>query len=326
MKRFYIILIIGFLFNSCATLIHQRTVDVNVHSDTDSVKIAVNKDTTRWYNTPTWINVERSRNDLLITAKKDSLQKLIQVNHKLSTAFWLGNMFSGAGIIGYAIDLTNPKRFTYPTYITINFNSNGQYSTSTKKYWTWLIPEKQLLSFKISFPEGNYLYLNKGKEYGSTFGFLGISGGLEYYFSNKYCINMDIGALTDFPLPVPAPIDYLCTYHRSFATYGDIQLGSDFKRLHYDSGFQYNKTSYYERETVELFPEYIDTLKYSKKQNNIGLALSTYYRISNGFNLGINYYPSFIAWDNNRIQPHYSHLIFFELVLRFEAYRPKKTK
>jgi len=324
MARLFILLLIGITFTSCATLINQRSVDVNVHSDVDSLKISVNNDTSRWYFTPTWINAERSRNDLLITVKKDGVQKLIQINSRLSTAFWLGNMFSGIGIFGYAIDLTNPKRFSYPPAITINFNSANQYSA--RKYKTWIDPEKHLLNFKLSIPEGNHFYLNKGNGYGNSFGFLGISGGAEYYFTDRHCINMDIGALTDFMIPFPAPIDYEGGYDRSFAIYGDIQIGRDFNRFHSDLGLQFNRTSYYERETVELFPEYIDTLKSSKIQNNIGFALSTYYRVSNGFNLGINYYPSFFSWDKNNLRTHYSHLIFLEFVFKLEAYRPRKKK
>lgn len=303
-------------------MIHQRTVNVNVHSDTDPVKICIGNDTTRWYSTPTWIIAERSRHDLKIIAKRDTIQKQINVKSKLSTAFCLGNLFSGMGV-GYVVDLTNPKRFTYPSDITIDFRSN---SYSTKGYRNWITPEKGLLAFKISIPEGNHFYLSKGDVYGDTFGFLGISAGAEYYFSDKYCLNMDVGALTDFMIPFPAPVDYQGTYHRTFATYGDLQLGSDYKRLHYDYGFQYTRTSYYERETVELFPEYIDTLKYSKSQNNTGLAFSTYYRIFNGFNLGLNYYPSFIGWDHSGFKLHYTHLLFFELNFRIEAFRPRKKK
>ncbi|MHB9055152.1 MAG: hypothetical protein ACYC2P_03225, partial [Paludibacteraceae bacterium] len=244
MIRYSIFLILVILFSSCATLVHQRTVDVNVHSD--SVRICINNDTARWYNTPTWINVERSRNDFTLTARKDTIQKQINIKSKLSTAFWLGNIFSGIGVFGYAIDLTNPKRFTYPKNITIDLNSNNP---STGKYRNWLTPEKGLFTFKISIPEGNHFYLNKGNGYGNTFGFLGISGGFEYYFNEKYCLNMDLGALTDFMIPVPAPVDYQGNYQRSFATYGDIQLGSDYKRFHYDFGLQYSRTLHYERET-----------------------------------------------------------------------------
>lgn len=308
---------------SCATLIHQRTVDLNVHSDTDSVKICVNNDTTRWYNTPTWINVERSRNDLLIIAKKDSVKKMIQVNSKVSTAFWLGNMFSGIGIFGYAIDLTNQKRFTYPSNITINFKSNN---LSSNGYRTWLTPEKGLLTFKISIPEGNHFYINKGKGYGNSFGFLGISGGVEYYLSDKYSISSDIGALTDFMIPFPAPVDYFGPHESSSAIYGNIQLGSDISRLHYGAGLQYNKTFFNKWDTIPLTSEHYhrDTLSIHKVQNNLGLVFSTYYRISNGFNVGISYYPSFLSWDKKGIEAHYNHLIFFELIFKLEAYRPRK--
>jgi len=324
MSRLSIVIVIGVLFCSCATLINQRTCDVNVHADVDSLKICVNNDTSRWLSTPTWIYPERSRNDLLITAKKDGIEKQISVKRRLSTAFWLGNMFSSIGVFGYAIDLASQKRFTYPHYISLDFNSPKLYSTL--KYKTWIRPEKKLLNLKLSIPEGNFFYLNKGHGYGNSFGFLGISGGVEYYFTDKYCLNMDVGALTDFMVPFPAPVDYEGGYDRSSAIYGDIQIGRDFNRVHCDLGFQFNRTSYYERETVELFPEYIDSLKYSKFQNNVGLALSAYYRISNGFNIGLNYYPSFLSWDHSKVQIHYGHLLFFEFIFKFEAFRPKKKK
>lgn len=294
-----------------------------MHSDTDSVKICVNNDTTRWYDTPTWINVERSKNDLLILAKKDSIQKLIQVNSKLSTAFWLGNMFSGIGIFGYAIDLTNPKRFTYPSNITINFKSNN---LSSNGYRTWLTPEKGLLTFKISIPEGNHFYINKGKRYGNSFGFLGIAGGVEYYLSDKYSLSADIGALTDFMIPIPAPVDYFGPHESSSAVYGNLQLGSDISRLHYGAGLQFNKTFFNKWDTIPSTSEHYrrDTLSVHKVQNNLGLVFSTYYRISNGFNVGISYYPSFLSWDKKGIETHYNHLIFFELIFKLEAYRPRK--
>lgn len=324
MKKYFIIPLV-FSLSSCATLLHQRTVDIQIHSDSDSTKICINNDTTRWYQTPTRINVERSKKNLWITARKDTLQKQIELRSKLSAAFLVGNMFSGIGIFGYVIDLTNPRRFTYPNYLTLDFKPK----VSTKMYRPWLSPEKNLLNLKLSIPEGNLLYLNKGNGYGSSFGFLGLSGGFEYYLSDKYCISSNFGVLTDFMLPFPAPIDYAdsSSHQSSSAVYGTIQIGSDLKnRWHYDLGLQFTRTLHYERECVELFPHYIDTLKYSKQQNNAGLAFSTYFRISNSFNLGINYFPSFLAWNNSRLQFHYSHLLFFELLFKVETFRPKRFR
>ena len=189
MLRLFIISAIGLFFSSCATLIHQRSADVNVHSDTDSVKICINNDTTRWYNTPTWINVVRSRNDLLITAKKDHVQKLIQINSRLSTAFWLGNMFSGIGILGYAIDLTNPKRFTYPSYVTLNFTGPNQ--SSTRQYKTWIESDKNPLSFKSQ----NKKFAIKLSPLSliDEFTFPTIQGGLEIKLSNRITWYNEVG-------------------------------------------------------------------------------------------------------------------------------------
>ncbi|MFZ1789164.1 MAG: hypothetical protein WAT92_12655 [Saprospiraceae bacterium] len=322
MKRIQFIIFFGTLLSSCATLIHQKTVGLNVYSDLDSVRFSIQNDTSNWYTTPTFISVQRSKKPLVIHAKKDTIDKFFYVKSNLSTAFWVGNLFSGVGVIGYGIDLTNQKRFTYPKFVFLTMTDTS--SKKTKKYKTWIPPSKGLLTFKISIPEGNHLFLNKGNVYASTAGFLGVSGGIDYWYSEKYSFNMDVGTVTDFMLPFPAPVDYMGSFERSFASYVDAQIGSSYKRFHYDFGVQYTHTTHYQRETIELYPNYIDTLKTYKQQNNIGFAFSGYYRVTNGFNLGLNYYPSFLAWDKGALQSNYTHLMFFELNFRIEAYRPRK--
>ena len=320
--RISLAIVTALILGSCATILNQKTVNVNVQSDSPPVKISVNNDTPVWLETPTVIKVERSRNDLLILAKRDSVHKLIQVNSRLSAAFWLGNMFSGAGIIGYGIDLSNPKRFTYPPLVNINFQEKTGYIK--KSYKTWLPPQRHLVNLKISIPEANHLFLNKGHGYGNAFGFLGISGGAELYLTEKYFLGADIGTLTDFMIPFPAPLDYEGYYEKNYATFGDIMAGSDYKRWHYAIGLQYTETSHYQGETEVHSPIYSDTLKYEKHQNNFGLSFSTKYRISSIFNIGLNYYPSFLVFNNNNLSAHYTHLIFLDLIFRIEVYRPKK--
>ena len=315
--------IIGILFTSCATLLNQKTMNVNVDANTDSVKVCLYHDTTQWYDTPIRLEVERSRNDLLLLAKKDSIQKLVQVNSRLSTAFWLGNIWSGVGVVGYAIDMTNPKRFSYPSTITIDFDANKYYSND---FFTLRKPEKGLLCMKVSIPEGNHFYIDHGNGYGDNFGFLGISGELEYYITDKYSVSSTMGALTDFMIPFPAPVDYWGPHESASAIYGNIQLGSDLNRFNYGGGLQFNRTFYSQWDTIPRTSENYrtDTLIMRKIQNNIGLEFSTYYRISNGFNIGISYYPSVISWDKNGLKGHYSHLLFFELVFNVDVFRPGK--
>ena len=179
-------------------------------------------------------------------------------------------------------------------------------------------PSKYDFALKFSVPEGNYLYLNKGDYYGSSFGFLGLSLGFEYYFNNKYNINMDVGVLTDFPAPFPAPICYMGGYDKSSAIFADLQIGTDWKRFHFDGGIQLCRTMYVERETVTLFPEYVDTLKSSMEERTYGLAFSSYYRISKTFNIGVNYYPSFLVNNNSETHCRYAHLLFIDLIFRIK--------
>jgi hypothetical protein len=317
------VLLIALLLSSCATIVNSPTTRINIHSNTDDVEVSINNDTFVWHTLPASVEVLRSRDNLFITARTDTAEKQIEVRRGISTAFWLGNMFSGAGIIGYGIDLTNSKRFTYPQTIFIDFNDEQKFY-SKRSLNTWLQPEKNLFNIKISIPYGNHFYLNRGSGFGGSFGFFLISGGFEYYFSDRYNLSMNFGALTDFPIPVPVSF-HPENYSRSFANYMSAQIGSDFRRFHYDLGLQFNRTSYYEIETLEVFPVFRDTVKYDLKQTNFGFALSTYYRVSRNFNLGLNYYPSFLVLGSNP-KFEYSHLLFFELSFRIEAYRPRKRR
>ena len=314
MRKICFMIGFGFLLNSCATLLHDNNVDVRVYSDTDSVKIFVNDDTTAYYP-PTVVNVKRSGKDLSITAWKDTVRKTVSINSRLSTAFWLGNL--PTAYAGYIIDLTNSKKYTYPSDIKIHFNAY-------KKSDGWVMPKKYLLIGKFSIPVGQFMFLNKGNEYGHSFGFFGFSEGLEYYFSDKYSLNMDIGMLNGIEAPIPSPQNYHNCYERSDAGYADIQLGCDDGRFHSNVGLQINRTAHRKMGMYDLSPSYRDTLISSKFQNNVGIALSTSYRLSNNFHIGLNYFPSFFSWEKDHAwKARYSHLVFLEI--KMKLFRQKEN-
>ncbi len=321
MKHTSAIVLVGIVFCSCSTFLNRPTTNVNIHSSLDSVRICVNADTSQWYTTPAMITVKRAKEDLKLMIKDDTVLHQLNVKSKLSGAF-ISNIFY-VPPIGFLVDLTTPKRYTYPKSLLINFEEGIPYVEKAPS--TLLSPTKNLLCFKISIPEANWFYLNTGHGYGRRFGFLGIAGGAEYYFTNKYYLSAEYGILIDAIVPFPAAVDYDEDNHDSSnAVYGNVQVGSDYKRLHYGVGLQFNKTSYRESRTIELTPEYVDVLTSSMKQTNFGLALSSHFRFSNVFSVGINYYPSFITKQGNVFQTHYSHLLFIDLSFKIEAYRPKK--
>jgi len=192
-------------------------------------------------------------------------------------------IISGLVLIILASCSTLVHQKTVGIHVSLLDNHNKKSNNNIKnklEVQQWIPPIKNQLNIKVSIPEGNHFYINQHNGYGSSFGFLGISAGLEYFISDKASINMDIGTMTDFMLPIPAPVDYRGSYDRSFAAYMDLQIGKEFRFFHTDVGIQVNRTSYYERETVELFPEYYDTLRFSIKQINAGIALSGYYKIT----------------------------------------------
>jgi hypothetical protein len=192
---------------------------------------------------------------------------------------------------------------------------------SKKFHSKWKSPPKGTLALKIGIPEGNFFYLNKGERYGKAAGFLGLSVGTEYYINDKYNINADVGVAMDYMVPFPAPICYMGGYDKSSALFCDLQIGTDWRRFHFDAGIQYLNTIYVERETVALFPHYYDTLIACKQQGNLGLALNTYFRLTKTFNIGINYYPTFLVFDAGENSMHYGHLLFFDLIFRINVSR-----
>lgn len=306
-------------FTSCATIINRHSTDVKIISKADSVAFYINKDSSIWFKAPKTLAIERSRNDLLITAKKNTVQKTFSIKRRLSIAFLLGNIFSGIGIFGYAVDLYSPKRFTYPPEISIDFDNNS-YSTGKKL----LGPEKGLLKLSLSIPEGNFFYMKQAKGYGNSGGFLGLTCGAQYYISNKHSIDLNAGVVIDNLLPIPVAVDYFGPYSRSAVSFAAAKFGSDYKMIHYAAGFQFSR-SFYNKYNITGSSATHDS-SFSINQNSAGLALSAYYRFSKTFSVGVNYNPSLIAWENKKTNFHYSHLIFLDLFFEFEICRPKNKK
>ncbi|MGC3977748.1 MAG: hypothetical protein QM751_05635 [Paludibacteraceae bacterium] len=248
------------------------------------------------------------------------------------------NFPNGSLYIGYLVDLTNDKRFNYPTNVYCDINCPSQidlkykptekttnsFDLSTKTQQKKIYSgEKGTMNIKFSIPEGNSFVINKETHIGNSFGFLGITTGIDYYYEDKKYIGIGVGTLTDFISPVPAPFDVIGEYERSFGSYIDIFQGFDVNRFSFNYGLSFSKYSYYKRSTEELFPNYVDSLLYSKTENRIGLSISSKFKITKYFKLGIKYIPSIYTLKNKEFR--YGHFLFFDIALNFEI-RNKKRK
>lgn len=321
---------------SCATLVHTNYTEVNVYSKQDSLKIYFN-DSSRYAFTPATLKVERSAEPLFLTIEKNNVRKKIIIPAKLSPAFWYGNILNGCFFAGYLVDLSNPRRFKYPAnvYCDLDFpfktnyaykpvqkpgNIISNYDQSPKvKTFTGA---KGMLNLKISVPEGNSFVINKQTHIGNSFGFLGITSAISYYYSDKKYVGIGAGALTDFLIPLPAPYDIWGGYERSFGTYLDVFKGFDVQRFSFNYGLSISKYQYFRRYTFELFPTFVDSLLYSKTENRIGLSLSSVFKISSYFSCGIKYIPSFYTFGSSEWR--YGHMLFLDIALNFELNKKRK--
>lgn len=322
------LLFILLLFSSCATLVNSPFTKINLYTKQDSVKVYLS-DSTQFAYAPAQLIVARSKKPLEVTLEKQDLKKTVLIPAKLSPQFIFGNYANGTLLIGYLVDFSNPKRFKYPSkvYFDLDYlnNANLKYKTRIEPQFALyqhsegrkrdICCPRGTLSFKLSVPEGNSFVINKQTHLGKTFGFLGITCEADYYYKDKQFIGTGTGWLTDFIIPIPAPVDYSGEYERSFGSYFDLLHGNDFKRFTVSYGLNFSKYSYYKRVTAEVSPEYIDTLLYSTHEKRAGLSFSAVYRFNEYSSAGIKYLPSFYTFNPGEFR--YGHFLFLDLAINF---------
>jgi hypothetical protein len=121
----YLFALVIITFSSCVTLQNKPTTKISVYSDNNTGQICINNDTTQWYNLPVKLDVERSKDDLLIRLKNDSITKDYAIESKSSASFCFDNIATFG--IGYFIVRNSPKRYTYPSKIFLDSNGVKPY-------------------------------------------------------------------------------------------------------------------------------------------------------------------------------------------------------
>lgn len=317
MKKNLILLLAG-LLSSCATITHRAVMNINVSANVDSVQINQPGDSSHWHSLPATLSLLRGKDDLTILVKKDSITTSCVLRSKLSSAFWVGNLFSG-GLIGYAIDINSPKIYTYPSEVRMDYKDGRLTKMRTSGLYP---PAKGQLNLTLSLPEGNFFYLNKGNAYGASSGFIGVVAKGEYYFTDSYCFSVGIGTLFDFLVPFPAAVDYYGDYDTSRGVFATLGIGKDYRRFHLNAGLQCNQTVFNQHHRIEDVAGDVHTYwTNSTIQNNLGFSCSGYYKLTRVFSIGLNYLPSFVGWSSSKWTTHYGHMIFLDLNFNFNLGR-----
>ena len=135
MKHLYKVLLLFTAVNlaSCSTILHRKQQKINVFSNAENATITVNDSV---YQLPTRIKLLRDKTPVAISYQSANKQLDTIVNGKLSPVFKSVNLSTAYFFgIGYLVDLTNKKRFSYPSNIFFNDNPNAKvYENRAEEY------------------------------------------------------------------------------------------------------------------------------------------------------------------------------------------------
>lgn len=121
MKPTLYILSFSMLMTSCATIMNQSHKKIQIYTSQSS-KIIYKQDTISQLGTKTTILVERKNKAVSFLAIGDSLRKTVRVEPRNSFGYF-GNILCNAGI-GMLVDQKNPKRYTYPSKVYVDFSDS----------------------------------------------------------------------------------------------------------------------------------------------------------------------------------------------------------
>ncbi len=309
-----LVLLIIACITSCATIINQKTTELSVFTNPDSafVSIGVNSDTC--FQTPVQLKVPRASKDLLLTFMHDSIEKLIQVESRFSPAFTIGNCFNGAGIIGYIIDLTNDKKYTYGRTIYIDLYETGN------NYLRWHPSNEKAINISCSLAECNFFHIDINKiQHKNFFGFIGLTGGLEYYYMKRKFVSAQTGFVMNYPIPFPIDL------------YGPDDefenVSSWFIQLQHHNRIGRRFQAGYGLQFTDSYYSYHGDNPNQQSDNQhhfsaIGFSSNASIRLFPKIFFRVSYLPSILKITEQKVQLDYNHILFFDVMLKFQLYKP----
>ena len=292
---------------------------MSISSDLPNSEVVINENR---YELPARVDVTRSRESLCFKIlQNDSIINDTMLNARRSNLFWWGNLgqFLYLAPIAWLIDSRNENRFTYGRFIHIDSLGNPRRlnnafsATFAEVYFR----RHQQGNFKlqIALPYANFFHLKPQNETPRNLaGFHGIGIGVEYFYRNNRSLQLRSDGIMTFEIPIP--VSFHPEGHREIASSLNINLTDNFHinrfRLGYGLNFARNNWNYQGYESPPYWQrepddEYVWIPGRFKRNNMLGLALSTHFRFTNRFYFGVIYRPSFFELSLPRFL--YEHTI-----------------
>lgn len=305
MSRSILILIVPLLLASCATLMNRPFTQTTIYTSAPA-KIVIQQDTIETSANKAKVHLQRSNLPVTIVAFGDSTKKVLLVP-ATNAAAWYLNIPCNFGL-GMLIDRDNPKRYGYPKRIYMDLSGADK-----PRYEDGVTNKKGEIYLRLSLPHvNNFLLHPNGESVKSNTGFFGLSVGADFYYRENKFINLQGFAVTDFLLPVPAPVDYFGAHESMRSQY--IALSDNYRKNRFSFGYGIS----YAVNTWKLINSSDTTLQIpansslSISNRALGFIFSTYYQTGHRFNIGLIYRPTLINLHTEK-SFNYEHLISLDL-------------
>lgn len=291
--KFTLFLLIAFL-NSC--IISDKTT-VNFKTAKNISIISVDSSALVKKNT---YSFQKSKKPLEVKINIDSTEKIISIMSKKTIPQRV-----------YLVD----KNHNFNLYKIHSNRVFILYTDTGLNIFRYPSTRKGTINFSISFPWINYYNNVPTKNgYKNFNGFVGIEGGLEYFYRDNHYLSVFYGSAEDFFMIIPVPVKHFGEVQYTYISYLNIRLNNCIKNFDFGYGLNVSKYNWY-------LQNYSDSTFIPKQANNLGLGLSfsTQYRFTKFFRIGILYQPNFIV-KTNTLTFKYQHFFSFEFIAKFPIY------
>lgn len=334
MRKYVLIVTFVTFCSSCASIFNSRDTTVRIITE-KPVELQFKDDTLGQnkilIDSCIDLVVPRSKKPLLFQLTNDSLSRDISIPSKASETFYLNFLST---IIGAGIDFFSPKRFTYssPRYYpsdltekksksrddSFNFKKIKEKLSTQKvpkdKSRTLMIstkPQPKDLYMSISFPYVNNFNLSPdGESRKDSWGFLGMTLGVDYYYKNKSFVSISLSGVIDYEIPIPVGMDYDGGQSENMYSLSLVLANNHrFNRFSFGYGLSCSRNLWRLNDR--------DNSSLSKTRGNtaLGLHFNSYFFLSQSTFIGATYRPSLFRFKSEN-KHRYEAVLSFDIGMK----------
>lgn len=292
------------VLNSCASILNGPTTQLTVTSDRP-VQLQVDGVNHEVLG-KTKIKVKRQNEVLTLHASNDRVNREIKLKPINSFNYYANVLTYGLGFIWD----NGPKRYTYPRKLYMDLHSPEPLIASYRP------TSKNQTNLVITLPWINSFHLKPANEpTKDNTGFWGLSLGVDKIYKPHKFLNLTAGLVSDFFVPVPAAVDISGEYELMSSAYFSLTDNLILNRWSLGYGISYSWNTWDFRYYDQFGPPPPTRDPVTKGSQSVGLSVSSYYRCSQSFYVGVVYRPMLLV-VNPELNWKYEYVVSFDLAWR----------